>query len=128
LDELAWFTRVADYTATLPNKSKFVLGMPMYGLDWPNGGGAANPATPLEYEDVMALASEYHATPEWEPTAADPHFSYTDASGVQHAVWYTDAQSIGVRVALAESLGLGVGLWRLGREDQSIWQLPGLGG
>jgi spore germination protein YaaH len=128
LDELAWFTRVADYTATLPNKSKFVLGMPMYGLDWPNGGGAANPATPLEYEGVMALAGEYGVTPEWEPTAADPHFSYVDASGVQHSVWYTDAQSIGVRVALAESLGLGVGLWRLGREDQSIWALPGLGG
>ncbi len=128
LDELAWFTRVADYTATLPNKSKFVLGMPMYGLDWPNGGGAANPATPLEYEGVMALASEYGVAPEWEPTAADPHFSYVDASGVQHSVWYTDAQSIGVRVALAESLGLGVGLWRLGREDPSIWSLPGLGG
>jgi spore germination protein YaaH len=128
IDELAWFTRVADYTATLPNKSKFVLGMPMYGIDWADGGGAANPGTPIEYEDVVALASEYGVAPEWDATAADPHFSYVDASGVQHSVWYTDAQSIGVRVALAESLGLGVGLWRLGREDQSIWALPGLGG
>jgi spore germination protein YaaH len=100
----------------------------MYGIDWPNGGGPANPGTPLEYDDVMALASEYNATPEWEPTAADPHFSYVDAAGVSHSVWYTDAQSIGVRVALAESLGLGVGLWHLGSEDQGIWDLPGLGG
>ncbi len=121
IDELAWFTRVADYTATMPNKSKFVLGMPMYGIDWPNGGGAANPGTPMEYEEVMALAGEYGVAPEWDPTAADPHFSYVDPSGVQHSVWYTDAQSIGMRVALAESLGLGVGLWRLGREDQSLW-------
>jgi spore germination protein YaaH len=128
LDELAWFTRVADYTATMPNKSKFILGMPMYGIDWPNGGGPSNPGTPLEYDDVMALASEYNVTPEWEPTAADPHFSYVDGAGVSHSVWYTDAQSIGVRVALAESLGMGVGLWRLGTEDQSIWELPGLGG
>jgi spore germination protein YaaH len=128
LDELAWFTRVADYTATMPNKSKFVLGMPMYGIDWPNGGGASNPGTPMEHEEVMALAAEHGVTPEWEPTAADPHFSYVDGAGVSHSVWYTDAQSIGVRVALAESLGLGVGLWRLGHEDQSIWELPGLGG
>ncbi len=128
LDELAWFTRVADYTATLPNKSKFILGMPMYGIDWSNGGGPANPGTPLEFDNVMALASEYGVTPEWEPTAADPHFSYVDSSGVQHSVWYTDQQSIAVRVALAESLGLGVGLWHLGSEDQSIWALPGLGG
>ncbi len=128
MDELPWFTRVADYTATLPNRSKFVLGMPMYGIDWPDGGGPSNPGTPLEFDNVMALASEYGITPEWEPTAADPHFSYTDSNGVQHEVWYIDQQSIAVRVALAQSLGLGVGLWHLGSEDQSIWELPGLGG
>jgi spore germination protein YaaH len=128
LDELGWFTRVADYTATLPNKSKFVLGMPMYGIDWPAGGGSANPGTPLEYENVMALAREFGATPEWEATAGDPHFSYVDESGVGHSVWYTDQQSIGIRVALAQSLGLGVGLWHLGSEDQSVWALPTLGG
>ena len=128
LAELPWFTKVADYTATMPNKSKFVLGMPMYGLDWPNGGGSANPATPLEYNNVTAEQSEFGALSEWEPTAAEPHFSYTDSDGVHHDVWYTDQQSLGVRAQLAESLGLGIGLWHLGSEDQSIWELPQLGG
>jgi spore germination protein YaaH len=128
MDEMPWFKRVAEYTATLPNKSKYVLGMPMYGIDWPNGGGSANPGTPLEFDNIMALTSEYGATPEWDAEAADPHFSYTDSNGVHHDVWYSDQQSIAARVALAESLGLGVGLWHLGSEDQSIWELPGLGG
>jgi spore germination protein YaaH len=128
MDELSWFKRVAEYTATMPNKSKFVLGMPMYGIDWPNGGGAANPGTPLEFNEITALESEFGVLGEWEPVAADPHFSYVDGSGVQHSVWYSDRQSIEVRVTLAESLGLGVGLWHLGSEDQSIWELPGLGG
>ncbi len=128
MDELPWFTRIAEYTATLPNKSKFVLGMPMYGIDWPAGGGSANPGTPLEFNNITALLSQYGVTSEWEPTAADPHFSYVDGVGVSHSVWYSDQQSIGVRVALADSLGLGVGLWHLGSEDQSIWELPGLGG
>lgn len=128
LAELPWFTKVADYTATMPNKSKFVLGMPMYGLDWPNGGGSANPATPLEFNNVTAEQGEFGALSEWEPTAAEPHFSYTDSSGVHHDVWYTDQQSLGVRAQLAESLGLGIGLWHLGSEDQSIWELPQLGG
>jgi spore germination protein YaaH len=128
MDELSWFKRVAEYTATLPNKSKFVLGMPMYGIDWPDGGGAANPGTPLEFDDITVLESEFGVLGEWEPVAADPHFSYTDGNGVPHSVWYSDKQSIEVRVALAESLGLGVGLWHLGSEDQSIWELPGLGG
>ena len=128
MDELPWFAKVAEYTATLPNKGKFVLGMPMYGIDWPNGGGSSNPGTPLEFNNITALEGELGITPEWEPVAADPHFSYTDASGVSHSVWYTDQQSLGIRAQLAQSLGLGIGLWHLGSEDQSIWELPQLGG
>jgi spore germination protein YaaH len=128
LDELPWFKRVAEYTATFPNRTKFVLGMPMYGIDWPGGGGGGDPGTPLEYDNIMALAGEYGVTPEWDGEAADPHFSYTAPGGVPHSVWYADQQSVGIRVALAQSLGLGVGLWHLGSEDQSIWELPGLGG
>jgi spore germination protein YaaH len=128
MDELPWFTRVAEYTATLPNRDKFVLGMPMYGIDWPNGGGSKNPGTPLEFDNITALLSQYGATSEWDPTAADPHFSYVDGVGVSHSVWYSDQRTVGARVALADSLGLGVGLWHLGSEDQSIWELSGLGG
>jgi spore germination protein YaaH len=127
MDELPWFKRVAEYTATMPNREKFILGMPMYGIDWPGSGGSSNPGTPLEFSNVMALASVFGAIPEWDPVAADPHFSYTDSNGVHHSVWYSDQQSIATRVALAESLGLGIGLWHLGSEDQSIWELPGLG-
>lgn len=128
MDELPWFTRVAEYTATLPNRDKFVLGMPMYGIDWPNGGGSKNPGTPLEFDNITALLSQYGVTSEWDPTAADSHFSYVDGVGVSHSVWYSDQRTVGARVALADSLGLGVGLWHLGSEDQSIWELSGLGG
>jgi spore germination protein YaaH len=126
IDELAWFTRVAEYTATLPNRERFVLGMPMYGIDWPGAGGASNPGTPLEYSNTMAESTVFGALSEWEPVAADPHFSYVDSAGVHHSVWYTDQQSIGLRVALARRLGLGVGLWHLGSEDQGVWSLPGV--
>jgi spore germination protein len=112
----------------MPNRSKFVLGMPLYGIDWADGGGPSNPGTPLQYKEIMALASEFGITPEWEATAQSPHFAYTDGEGAHHEVWYVDQQSLGARATLASSLGLGVGLWRLGSEDQSIWELPQLGG
>jgi spore germination protein YaaH len=128
MDELPWFTRVAEYTATMPNRGKFILGMPMYGIDWPGGGGSGNPGTPLEFNNIAALMGVYGVGREWDPVVADPHFSYVDSNHVSHSVWYTDQQSLGIRVALAGSLGLGVGLWHLGSEDQSIWELPGLGG
>jgi spore germination protein YaaH len=128
IDEYGWFKKVAEYTATMPNRGKFVLGMPMYGLDWADGGGLAHPATALEYSGVSALATQQGIEPQWDPVALSPHFSYRDAEGAQHEVWFTDTQSIGARADLARSLGLGVGLWRLGEEDQGIWTLGSLGG
>lgn len=128
IDEYGWFKRVAEYTATMPNRGKFVLGMPLYGIDWANGGGPANPGTPLQYNQIAALVSEFGITPEWEATAQSPHFAYTDGEGVHHEVWYVDGQSLSARATLADALGLGIGLWRLGSEDQSIWELPQLGG
>ncbi len=128
IDELPWFKKVAEYAANVSpsNRSKFVLGMPMYGIDWANEGGPSNPGATLEYGEIVALENEVGATPEWDAEAADPHFSYV-RGGVPHSVWYTDRQSLEVRTALAQSLGLGVGLWHLGSEDQSIWAIPGLG-
>ena len=43
---------------------------------------------------------------------------------MRHDVWFTNQQSIGARMQLAQSLGLGIGLWHLGSEDQSVWSLP----
>ncbi len=128
IDEYGWFKKVAEYVATMPNRSRFTLGMPMYGIDWAAGGGPSNPGTPLEFSNVMALAGEVTTTLEFDPVSQDPHFSYTDGVGVHHEVWYTDKQSIGARAELAVSLGLGVGLWHLGSEDQGVWELPQTGG
>ena len=99
IDEYGWFKRVAEYTATMPNRGKFVLGMPLYGIDWANGGGPGNPGTPLEYNQITALASEFGITPEWEATAQSPHFAYTDGEGVHHEVWYVDQQSLSARAS-----------------------------
>ncbi|HST54588.1 MAG TPA: fibronectin type III domain-containing protein [Solirubrobacteraceae bacterium] len=128
MNDLPWWTQVADYTATMPNKSKFTIGMPLYGIDWPNGGGSHNPGTPLEYDGIMELAQQYSLTPIWDNTAAAPHFSYTDASGIHHDVWYTDQRDIQLRLQHIAALGMGAGLWHLGTEDQTVWNLTGLGG
>lgn len=126
IDELPWFTKVADYVASQPSRAKFVLGLAMYGTDWPAGGGASHPGVPLEYEDVTGLARSVGATPVFDAVAGTPHFSYTDGGGVAHDVWYADAASVGRRLELARERGLRVGLWRLGREDPGIWSLPSL--
>ena len=41
-----------------------------------------------------------------------------------HEVWFPDAATIARRVRLARDRGLGIGFWRLGREDPAIWDDP----
>jgi spore germination protein YaaH len=124
IDDWSWVQAVVNYLDQRPNKQRYVLGFGIYGFDWPAGGGASHPATPLEYQDVQALAAAYGAQTQWDATAQAPHFSYTDATGVDHDVWFTNGQSIGARVQLVHSNGLGIGFWRMGEEDPAIWDSP----
>ena len=125
LDPMPWFKSVLAYTDTMPKPSKFTVIMTMYGIDWPSGGGAGHPGTPLEWRDVRKVMTQNNATPVWDTTSDDPHFSYT-ASAVHHDVWYANARTIADRLAIARKDGMGIGFWRLGREDPDIWRDRGI--
>ncbi len=118
---LAAASATAAYLASLPNSSRFVLGAPMYGLDWPAGGGPAHAATAYQYANVVALAHAVHAHVARDPASGELTFSYTDAAGVAHVVWYMDATSVTALMRIARAHGLGTGVWRLGLEDQRMW-------
>ncbi len=128
-DDMTWQSQVIKYVASLPRVNKYVLGMQLYAMDWPNGGGAANPASSYEYTGAMALAQSVGATPTLDSAADALTFRYTDASGTPHVVWFTNASTEGDRIALAQANGFGgVGVWRLGEEDQQLWANPLLSG
>jgi spore germination protein YaaH len=127
-DDAAWATRVADYVATLALKHKFIYGTNLYGMDWPAGGGPANPATAYQYEDIVPRLPQLGAVTQLDPATDNHHATYTDAGGVSHDVWYPDATTTGRRIRMAADRGLGgVGFWRLGLEDQRLWDDPLLG-
>ena len=107
----------------MPNRSRFVLGTHLYGMDWPNGGGPQHEAAALEHADVQDLVARHGAQPVLDPVADAWTFTYAE-NGVPHEVWYPDATTIGRRVRLARDRGLGIGFWRLGREDPRIWDDP----
>ena len=46
--------------------------------------------------------------------------------GVPHTAYYANAQTVQARLGQARAAGLGVGLWRLGDEDQETWNIPSL--
>jgi spore germination protein YaaH len=127
MDDLPWATGVADYTATMPNKGKYVLGFPLYGMDWAAGGGAANPGEPLEWSGLQNLLATTGAHPVRDTAVDSWTFSYTDGQGVAHEVYYGDATTFATRIRLARNRGLQVGVWRLGEEDPRVWNDPLLG-
>jgi spore germination protein YaaH len=127
-DDFSWVQQVADYVASLPRKSKYVMGTMLYGMDWPNGGGPSNPATGRYFDDIGALAAQYHATPAYDAATNSWRLDYTDSAGTPHEIWYTDANAVGDRFKLARDRGLGIGFWRLGQEDTRIWDNPLVGG
>jgi spore germination protein YaaH len=122
-DDLPYVKRAADYAATMPFKRRFVIGSPLYGMDWPAGGGPSHRATALHHDEVMAMVARYGARPRLDPTAYSWHFRYTDASGVGHDVWFNDRTTVAARMQVAKDRGLGFGVWRLGQEDAGVWDV-----
>jgi spore germination protein len=118
---LSYVEAVAGYLASLPDASRFVLGTPMFGLDWPEQAGEAGRATAYQYAGILGLASSVGATPAREPLSGEMTFAYTSALGVAHRVWYLDAHAVAARMRIARAHGLRVGVWRLGDEDQAVW-------
>ena len=122
-DDIRWFRNVVNYTATMPDHGRFVIGTQLYGLDWASGGGTANPAKPYEYADMRARIARIGAHPRHDATTDSWTYSYSE-NGVPHEVWYTDAGTTHNRMQLARANGFGIGFWRLGNEDQRIWSDP----
>jgi len=116
----------AAYLASLPNARRFVLGAPMYGLDWARSGGHAHPAEALQYSGVVALVHARHARVRSDPASHELTFGYSDAAGVPHTVWSMDADADAALLRIARAYGLAAGLWRLGQEDQGLWSSAAL--
>lgn len=124
---LANVAAVARYLSSLPNASRFVLGAPMYGLDWAGAGGPTDQATAYQYSGVLALQRSLGATPTRDAASGELTFSYTSPEGMAHQVWYMDARTVLDIAAIARANRLAMGVWRLGREDQALWASHAIG-
>jgi spore germination protein len=126
MDDINWVRSVADYAASMPNHQKFVIGTMLYGMDWAGDGGPDQPGEGRHYGEVQALSARYGAAPTFDPGVDAWTMKYTDDAGVARTIWYPDATTIGDRIAIARDRGMGVGFWRLGQEDDRVWNDPRL--
>lgn len=118
--------QVVKYAVQEIPRSKIFLGQNLYGYDWqepypPQGG---QPAKALSPKQATELAVAQRARIEYDSTAQAPHFSYYDATGVRHEVWFEDARSIQAKFDLLKAYRLrGMMYWKLGLAFPQNWAL-----
>jgi spore germination protein YaaH len=115
-----WTVDVARLAATQTTGAQIDIAYPLYGYDF---GGPKGPS-PVGYAAATALAVANHANVVRGPTGA-PSFSYRDAAGATHSVWYDDATSTlrALRAWKSDVLSTDVGVvyYGLGAEDPALF-------
>lgn len=113
---------VEDALKRLP-APKVVLCLAAYGYDWPREKNEPNDVDVLSYRDAISLAKEAQTKPDFDNDSYNLYFSYYDDGDVVHDVYFTDAATSfnALRFATEAQLA-GTALWRLGVEDQRVWQ------
>ncbi len=115
---VSWMEDVYDYAVTVVPEEKIMIGLHFYGYDW-----VGAQATGLTYEEVQDLIKEQEIAEEDIRTSLEDekYFEYT-VDDVDHSVYFADSETILKRLPLVSDYRLaGVGIWRLGGEDQEIW-------
>ncbi|HHU07585.1 MAG TPA: LysM peptidoglycan-binding domain-containing protein [Clostridiaceae bacterium] len=114
--------RVLNYAVTAIPPEKILMGMPNYGYDWTlpyTPGTAARTVTNL---GAVNLAADVGARIQYNTTSQAPFFTYYDANGRRHIVWFDDARSINARLGLVNRFGLGgVSYWTINTFFNQQW-------
>ncbi len=117
---LYWDEQVLQYATGKIPTHKILLGIGAYGYDWDTSKKGSVKA--LSLPKVDAMITQYKVHPAWDSTDAVPWFSYRDAAGDTHQVYYENQASIQQKLALADKYGVaGIAFWKAGLEDQGFW-------
>ena len=114
---------VLDYAVTEIDPARILLGVPLYGYDWPlpfvQGETRAQSVSPVQaVEQAVRAGAEIL----YDETARAPYYTYADPAGREHIVWFEDARSIEAKLRLVDEYGLqGVGYWSLMRPFPQNW-------
>jgi spore germination protein len=115
---IGWVQSVLRYAKSQMPASKVVLGIPLFGYDWPDGNAAA--AT-LSWLQALHLSRQYHAASSYNKASQAPYFSYA-GGGRTHIVWFENAASSRAKFeAVKGNRVAGVYLWMYGYEDPGTW-------
>ncbi|MEO6126047.1 MAG: glycosyl hydrolase family 18 protein [Ilumatobacteraceae bacterium] len=138
---IGWVQGLVDDIKAMVPPSKLILGVPVYGYNWPTSILGVCPADQepkrqnQSTKSAAVLAASKGIVPTYDVERAESTFSYlenlvgVDASGaptectVNRTVWFSDARAAHQRAWTAERADLaGIAIWALGSDDELVWQ------
>lgn len=116
---------VVNFALSVMPANKILLGQNLYGYDWTlpfvEGG---DPAEAISPQEAITRARNQNVAIEFDAEAQAPFYTYTDAQGNSHEVWFEDARSIQAKFDMIKELGLmGISYWKLGLAFPQNWLL-----
>jgi spore germination protein YaaH len=130
-----WLRDVLAYARTVPEAAgKIVIGLPLYGIDWPAGASGKE----IMYNEAMNLVNQGITSPISRSNAdhssnsycgsyfenVEPHFTYSK-NNITHTAYYQDAYALQQRINIISQyrkVVKGLAFWRLGGEDPAGWE------
>ncbi len=110
-----------DHYLKQAHPSKFILGLPLYGWDWPTKNDEKHSETLGPGSAVVLWKAVRNAEiygRRWDDETKSAWYAYRKGS-VWHQCWYEDPESLALKYRLTESKRLrGVGFWALGYEGE----------
>lgn len=104
---------------------KLLMGMPLYGYDWPLPYVANQTrARSISPQEAIELASRYNVEISFDNVSMTPYFYYTAEDGIEHVVWFDDASSVEAKLGLVTKYNLaGASYWNLIKAFPQNWQV-----
>jgi len=134
---ITWSLDDYDTWGGLENRHKFIVGLPLYGHDWPAIGETPPSESAGKADSVFFTAcrqGESEHGRNWDQDSASPWYGYYDGQQYRQ-VWCDDSWSLALKMAPARDRGLGgIGFWAVGYEGsldgpwQAVVDVFGLGG
>jgi len=116
---IPWVTDILNYTIANIPPQKIYMGIPLYGYDWSERGGAQV----IGYQRAVELARRHGAPLQWDARQHSTFFRY-ETMGVRHTVYFEDPRSLRDKLDLAGQKGIrGVALWEMNLSYPSVWDV-----
>lgn len=110
------------------SSEQIINALPFYTRLWKESNGKLS-SDAVSMVESQSIVKESGASPVYDSDAGSNYIEYKDNSGATCKMWIEDKDTLGKKIDLTKDNNGGgntnVAYWRLGLEDESVWQVVG---